>query len=196
MADDKVYIRSPKWWPKIIPYSHVLQLLKSIYGTKQAAWRWHVHISLWMEANGYLADNSEETNFMKQINDDINIHAQFVNDMMHIPTNNALREEHSNQQCAPWGIHGQIFQRFWYYQWCIHRNVSLYGSWAIRWQYLSSPWTYEGSNGNLLATSRQFRRQMGSLSPSKFWGLNLLLFLQEGPKRHIVDSDSLRGASC
>jgi hypothetical protein len=54
-----------------------------------------------MEANGYLADNSEETNFMKQINDDINIHAQFVNDMMHIPTNNALREEHSNQQCAP-----------------------------------------------------------------------------------------------
>jgi hypothetical protein len=37
MGDDKVYIRPPAWWQEEIPEGHVLQLLKSIYGTKQAA---------------------------------------------------------------------------------------------------------------------------------------------------------------
>jgi hypothetical protein len=93
MADDKVYVRLPKWWPEIIPDCHVLQLLKSIYGTKQAARGWHVHIARWMEANGYPAVISEKTIFMKRVNDDFIIHGLFVDDMMHIPTNDALREE-------------------------------------------------------------------------------------------------------
>ena len=49
MGDDKVYIRPPDWWPEPVPEGHVLLLLKSIYGTKQAARRWHLHISGWME---------------------------------------------------------------------------------------------------------------------------------------------------
>jgi hypothetical protein len=61
MEEDKVYIRPPDWWPEPIPEGHVFLLLKSIYGTKQAAWRWHLHISAWMEKNGYPAMNSEKT---------------------------------------------------------------------------------------------------------------------------------------
>ncbi len=55
IGDDKVYIRPPDWWPEPIPEGHVLMPLKCIYGTKQAALRWHLHISGWMEKNGYLA---------------------------------------------------------------------------------------------------------------------------------------------
>ena len=45
MGEDKVYILPPDWWPEPIPEGHVFLLLKSIYGTKQAARRWHLHIS-------------------------------------------------------------------------------------------------------------------------------------------------------
>ncbi len=40
------------------PKEHCLQLLKSIYGTRQAAHRWHIHIQDWMEKNGHPAVNS------------------------------------------------------------------------------------------------------------------------------------------
>ena len=46
--DEKVYIRPPDWWPEgpePIPDGHVLLLLKIMYGTKQAARRWHIRIS-------------------------------------------------------------------------------------------------------------------------------------------------------
>ena len=46
MGDDVVYLRPPDWWPEPILEGHVLLLVKSIYGTqKQAAWKWHIHIS-------------------------------------------------------------------------------------------------------------------------------------------------------
>ncbi len=35
--DEKVYIRPPDCWPEPIPEGHVILLLKSMYGTKQAA---------------------------------------------------------------------------------------------------------------------------------------------------------------
>ncbi len=35
--DENVYILPPDWWPEPIPDGHVLLLLKSMYGTKQAA---------------------------------------------------------------------------------------------------------------------------------------------------------------
>jgi hypothetical protein len=35
--DEEVYIRPPDWWPEPIPDGHVLLLLKSMYGTNQAA---------------------------------------------------------------------------------------------------------------------------------------------------------------
>ncbi len=36
---EKVYIRPPDWWPEPTLEGHVLLLLKSMYGTKQAARR-------------------------------------------------------------------------------------------------------------------------------------------------------------
>jgi hypothetical protein len=43
--DEKIYIRTPDWWQEPIPDGHVLLLLNSMYGTKQAARRWHMRIS-------------------------------------------------------------------------------------------------------------------------------------------------------
>ena len=37
MGDDVVYIQPPDWWPEPVPEGHVFLLLKSIYGTCQAA---------------------------------------------------------------------------------------------------------------------------------------------------------------
>jgi hypothetical protein len=88
-----VHLISPDWWPQPIPESHCLQLLKSIYGTRQAARRWHKHISAWMEANGYLVVNSEKTIFMKREGKHFIIHRLFVEDMMHMATNKKLKNE-------------------------------------------------------------------------------------------------------
>ncbi len=86
-------IRAPDWWPEPIPEGHCLQLLKSIYGTRQAARRWHKHISAWMEANGYFAVNSGKTVFMKREGKHFIIHGLFVDDLLHIATNNKLKNE-------------------------------------------------------------------------------------------------------
>ena len=48
----------------MVPEGHVLPLLKAVYGTVQAARRWHTKISTWMEDNNYRAVNSEKTIFM------------------------------------------------------------------------------------------------------------------------------------
>ena len=93
MGDDKVYVRPPDWWPEPVPEGHVFLLLKSMYGTKQAARRWHLCISEWMEKNGYLAVNSEKTIFMKWDGDNFIIHGLFVDDMMHISTCDKLKQE-------------------------------------------------------------------------------------------------------
>jgi hypothetical protein len=45
MAEDIEYLHPPDWWQEPIPEGHVLLLVKSIYGTKQAARKWHNHIS-------------------------------------------------------------------------------------------------------------------------------------------------------
>ncbi len=55
MGDDVVNIRPPDWWPELVLEGHVFPLLKSIYGTRQAARKRHTHISTWMEQNGYSA---------------------------------------------------------------------------------------------------------------------------------------------
>ena len=84
--DEKVYIRPPDMWPEPIPDGHVLLLLKSMYGTKQATRQWHIRISEWMEQNGYPAVNSEKTIFMKGQGSDFIMHGLFVDDMMHVPS--------------------------------------------------------------------------------------------------------------
>ena len=91
--DEKVYIRD--WWPEPIPEGHVLLLLKSMYGTKQAAGRWHIRISDWMEQNGYPEVNREETVFMRRQGSDSDfiMHCLFVDDMIHVPTCDKLHDE-------------------------------------------------------------------------------------------------------
>jgi hypothetical protein len=46
-----------------------------------------------MEANGYAAVKSEKTILMKRVGHDFIIHGLFVDDMIHIPTNKALKQE-------------------------------------------------------------------------------------------------------
>ena len=46
-----------------------------------------------MEKNGYPAVNSEKTIFMKRNGDDFIIHSLFVDDMMHVPTCERLKQE-------------------------------------------------------------------------------------------------------
>ena len=93
MGDDVVYVRPPDWWPEPVPEGYVLLLLKSIYGTRQAARKWHEHISSWMERNGYAAVNSEKTIFMKRSGSEYIIHGLFVDDMMHIYSCDAIKDE-------------------------------------------------------------------------------------------------------
>ena len=58
IGDEKIYISAPDWWPERVPEGHALLLMKSMYGTHQAALQWHVRISTWMEDHGYAAVNS------------------------------------------------------------------------------------------------------------------------------------------
>ncbi len=68
-------------------------LVQSIYGTKQAARKWHSHISDWinngylpstLRNNGYLAVNIEKTIFKKTKGFQYIIYGLFVDDTMHI----------------------------------------------------------------------------------------------------------------
>jgi hypothetical protein len=106
MGDDIVYIRPPDWWPEPIPEGYCLQLVKSVYGTKQAARRWHLPISNWMERNEYHPVNSEKTIFMKRRGNDFIIHGLFVDDMMHVTTSDALRNEFMKKYTADFNVTG------------------------------------------------------------------------------------------
>jgi hypothetical protein len=93
MGDDVVYIRPPDCWPEPVPEGHVFLLLKSIYGTRPAARKWHTHISTWMEQSGYSAVNSEKTISMKRKGDEYVIHGLFFDYMMHIYSCDAMKDE-------------------------------------------------------------------------------------------------------
>ena len=93
MGDAVVYVQPPDWWPEPIPEGHVSLLLKSIYGTLQAARKWHTHISTWMEKIGYEAINSEKTIFMKLKGAEYIIHGLFDDDMMHIYSCYAMKDD-------------------------------------------------------------------------------------------------------
>jgi hypothetical protein len=45
MGDMDIYVRPPNWWSDLIPEGHVFKLQKAMYGTKQAARRWHLCLS-------------------------------------------------------------------------------------------------------------------------------------------------------
>ena len=106
MGDDVVYLRPPDWWPEPIPEGHVLLLVKSIYGTKQAARKWHDHISKWMIVNGYSAVNSEKTIFKKTKGTDYILHGLFVDDMMHISSSDELKKEFMEKYSKDFQITG------------------------------------------------------------------------------------------
>ncbi len=54
IGSEKIHVRPPDWWPE---HGYALQLMKSIYGTRQAARQLHVCVSTWMEEQGYLTVN-------------------------------------------------------------------------------------------------------------------------------------------
>ncbi len=58
IGDEKTHIRPPDWWPDPVPKGHSLLLMKSMYGTCQAARQWHERIPGWME------DSRKSTNIM------------------------------------------------------------------------------------------------------------------------------------
>ena len=91
IRDEKIYICVPDWWPERVPEGHALLLMKSMYGTRQAAWQWHVRISTWMEDHDYAAVNSEKTIFMKHENGAWIMHGLFVDDMVHASTSEKLK---------------------------------------------------------------------------------------------------------
>ena len=72
---------------------YALLLCKSIYGTRQAARKWHRCITAWMAKQGYPPVNSEETIFMKWVGEDFIIHGLFVDDMQHTSTSQDLMDE-------------------------------------------------------------------------------------------------------
>jgi hypothetical protein len=59
-----LYIRPPEWWPEPVPEGYLLQLMKSMYGTRQPVRQFDVRISTWFEDRRYFAVNSEKTIFM------------------------------------------------------------------------------------------------------------------------------------
>ena len=84
--DEPIYIKPPHWWFEPVPEGHVLQWLKAVYGTVQAARRWHTKISTWMEDNDYRAVNSVKTIFLKRDGKEFIVHGIFVDDMKNVPT--------------------------------------------------------------------------------------------------------------
>ena len=93
MGDEDIYVRPPDWWGDPIPEGHVFKLQKAMYGTKQAARRWHICLSDWMISHEYEAINSEKTIFIKRDGDDFIIHAIFVDDLKSITANKRLMDE-------------------------------------------------------------------------------------------------------
>ena len=75
IGDEKIFDQKPDWWPEHVQHGCALQLMKSMYGTRQAARQWHVWISTWMEEHGYVAVNSEKTIFMKHVGDEYHARA-------------------------------------------------------------------------------------------------------------------------
>jgi hypothetical protein len=64
-----------------------------------------------MEANGYLAVNSEKTIFMKREGKHFIIHGLFVDDMMHISTNTKLKNEFMEKYSKDFSITGGGFMK-------------------------------------------------------------------------------------
>jgi hypothetical protein len=93
IGDEKIYILAPDWWSERVPEGHGLLLMKSMYGTRQAARQWHVRISTWMEDHGYAAVNNEKTIFMKHENGDWIMHGLFVDNMVHASTSEKLKQD-------------------------------------------------------------------------------------------------------
>ena len=52
IGEEEIFVRAPDWCPEHVPHGCALQLMKSMYGTRQAARQWHVRISTWMEEHG------------------------------------------------------------------------------------------------------------------------------------------------
>ena len=90
-GEEQVYVSAHDWWPEPVLEGHALMLMKSMYGTRQAARQWHVLISTWTEQHGFLSVNSEKTMFMKRKGKLWIMHGLFVDDMPHASTCEKLK---------------------------------------------------------------------------------------------------------
>jgi hypothetical protein len=101
---------APDWWPELVPEGYCLQLMKNIYGTRQAPpVRRPGHgmcLSTWMEEHGYLPVNNEKTIFMKWEEDDFIINGVFVDDFATIPTSQKLKDEFEALYTADFDVTG------------------------------------------------------------------------------------------
>ncbi len=64
-----------------------------------------------MEANGYFAVHSEKTIFMKSEGKNFILHGLFVDDIMHIATNNKLKHEFMEKYSRDFNIIGGCFMK-------------------------------------------------------------------------------------
>ena len=109
IGSEKIYIRPPDWWPEPVPQGHALLLMKSMYGTRQAARQWHQRISGWMESHGYMAVNNEKTMFMKWEGSDFIMHGLFVDNMAHASTSQKMIKKFMKEYSKDFEYSGSDF---------------------------------------------------------------------------------------
>jgi hypothetical protein len=98
------YLPPPDWWPEPISEGHVLPLVKSIYGTKEAARKWHNYISGWI-IKGTLQSTVKRP-FSRRPRDLIISFMAFVDAMMHISSWDELKEEFMDKYSKDFEIRG------------------------------------------------------------------------------------------
>jgi hypothetical protein len=85
-----IYIHPSEWWPEPVPQGYALLLMKSMYGTRQAALQLHQRISGWMESHGHMVVKNKKTMFIKWEGSDFIMHGLFVDDMAHASTSQKM----------------------------------------------------------------------------------------------------------
>ncbi len=45
-GDEKIYVRPPDLWPEHVLHGYALELMKNMYGTRQAARQWRENLDL------------------------------------------------------------------------------------------------------------------------------------------------------
>ncbi len=52
IGDEKIYVRPSDWWLEHVLHGYALELMKSMYSTRQAARQWHVRFGENLDLDG------------------------------------------------------------------------------------------------------------------------------------------------